>query len=289
MMGNSISNILGGSPNLPLVSICLPVFNGEKFLKDAIASILAQSYRNLELLVCDDASTDNSWALLQTIHDPRLILHRNDRNMGPELNWNKILWEAKGKYVKLFHQDDLLDPECIARQVEALEAFPNAVFAFCSRNIIRCDGGRIFSRTVPWSEGLVSADEVFRACVKAGTNIVGEPSSVLFRYDIAKKAGGFDGKIPFLIDLNYWLRLMEYGSAYCIRKPLASFRIGPRQWSAAIGWQQSGQFISFIDPLIKSGCFQLGWSHVVRGRMMARFNSLLRAFIYRLLAGAGNR
>jgi glycosyltransferase involved in cell wall biosynthesis len=289
MMGNSISNILGGSQNLPLVSICLPVFNGEKFLKDAIASILTQSYRNLELLVCDDASTDNSWALLQTIHDPRLILHRNDRNMGPELNWNKILWEAKGKYVKLFHQDDLLDPECIARQVEALEAFPNAVLAFCSRNIIRSDGGRLFSRTVPWSEGLVSANEVFNACVKAGTNIVGEPSSVLFRYDIAQKTGGFDGKIPFLIDLNYWLRLMEYGSAYCIKKPLTSFRIGPRQWSAAIGWQQSGQFISFIDPLIKSGCFQVGLHHVVRGRMMARFNSLLRALFYRLLAGAGNR
>jgi glycosyltransferase involved in cell wall biosynthesis len=283
-MGNAVATDLEILRNQPLVSVCLPVFNGERYLPEAIASILAQHHRNIELIISDDASTDHSWNILLTIRDSRLILRRNGRNIGPEHNWNQVLKAAKGKYVKLFHQDDILDPDCISRQVEALENFPDSVFAFCSRRIIDSDGRRLFTRASPWNDRSVSADEVFRACLKAGTNIIGEPSSVLFRNAIASRTGGFDGNLPFVIDLDYWFRLMEHGSAYCMKTSLMSFRITSGQWSAAIGWDRSAQFISFMEKLIKSGCFHAGRWQAARGRMMARLNNLSRAFLYYVLA-----
>lgn len=267
----------------PLVSVCLPVFNGEHYLAEAVRSILAQTHRNFELLIFDDASTDASWPLLNTFHDPRLVLHRNDRNRGPERNWNQAMAAAKGRYIKLFHQDDLLAPDCLARQVEALEGAPEAVLTFCSRNIIRSNGTRLMSRAASWPEGLIAAPDLVRECVKAGTNLIGEPSAVLFRRESAARTGGFDGSIPYLIDLDYWVRLMEHGSAYCMKLPLASFRISSHQWSVAIGRQQSQQFIAFMDRLTDMDRFHLGLLIQLRGRLMARMNGLLRAMMYYLV------
>jgi glycosyltransferase involved in cell wall biosynthesis len=269
----------------PLVSVCIPVYNGEAHLAEALASVLRQGYRNLEILVFDDASSDGSPGILAGIQDPRLSLHRNEANLGPEGNWNRALEAARGTYVKLFHQDDLLEPDCLARQVAALEAEPDAVLAFCGRRIIRSDGKLLLARRPPWGEGRVTARQLVDACVKAGTNLVGEPSAVLFRRSAALKAGRFDASIPYLVDLDYWLRLVAYGPAWCMRETLASFRVSPRQWSAAIGRKQSGQFIAFLDRLQDRMEVRIGRVAKLRGRWMAILNGWIRALVYRTLAG----
>jgi glycosyltransferase involved in cell wall biosynthesis len=244
----------------PLVSVCLPVYNGARFLEAAVQSVLAQTYPHFELQVFDDASTDGSWELLQGIRDPRITLHRNERNLGPEANWNQALAAARGKYIKLFHQDDLLAPECLEKQVRALEDHPAAVLAFCRRHIIRPDGRRLMTRGGPWGTGLVSASQAFRRCLLAGTNLIGEPSAVLFRSEAGKRIGGFDGSIPYLIDLDFWLRLMDAGDAWSIGEPLASFRISSGQWSAALSRRQSQAFSQFMMKVLASG--QIGRAHV---------------------------
>ena len=268
----------------PLVSICLPVYNGEAHLAEAVGSILAQTYTNLELLVFDDASTDESCAWLRTVQDPRLTLRRNERNLGPEANWNQALAAAQGKYIKLFHQDDLLVPQCLEAQVQALESRPEAVLTFCSRTIIHADGRRFMKRQVPWPDGPLPAADLVAACIKAGTNLIGEPSAVLFRRDASARAGGFDGSIPYLIDLDYWVRLMAYGDALCLQAALVSFRLSCGQWSATIGRQQSRQFITFLEKLRQTRVAP-GWPALLRGRLMARANGLLRALVYRCLVG----
>jgi len=271
------------STQAPLVSICLPVFNGERYLAKAVGSLLAQTYRNFELLIFDDASTDASCSLLSTIDDPRLILHRNERNLGPEENWNRALAAAKGSYIKLFHQDDVLAPDCLARQVVALETNPAAVLTFCGRSIIRPDGSRILDRSAPWPEGEVSVGTILHGCIRAGTNLIGEPSAVLFRTEVARKAGAFDGQIPYLIDLDYWLRLLGYGPGYCLKSPLVSFRISPSQWSVAIGRRQSRQFMDFLDKLTATGRCRIGTMAMLRGRLMSVRNQVLRMLVYRLM------
>ena len=167
----------------------MPVYNGQSHLREAVASVLEQTQGNFELLVFDDASTDASWSILTGFSDPRIRLVRHDRNLGPEGNWNAALAAGSGRYLKLFHQDDLLAPECLAQEVAALEACPRAVLAFCSRTIIRPDGTRILTRSAPWPEGEVEAGTILEACLRAGTNLVGEPSAVLFRAKAARAAG----------------------------------------------------------------------------------------------------
>lgn len=270
----------------PLVSVCLPVYNGVRFLEAAVQSVLAQTYPHFELQVFDDASTDGSWTLLQGIRDPRITLHRNDRNLGPEANWNQALAAARGKYIKLFHQDDLLAPECLEKQVRALEHHPAAVLAFCRRHIIRPDGRRLMTRGGPWGTGFVSASQAFRRCLLAGTNLIGEPSAVLFRSEAGKRIGGFDSSIPYLIDLDFWLRLMDSGDAWSIGEPLASFRISSGQWSAALSRRQSQAFNQFTMKVLASGQHRAGFLDRVRGGVAARLNGIIRSCIYRFLPKA---
>lgn len=261
----------------------MPVFNGEPFLAAAVHSVLAQTFPNFELLIFDDQSADGSLALLETFADPRIILHRNAVNLGPERNWNQCLAAARGKYIKLFHQDDLLAPECLEKQVGALERHPESALVFCRRTIIRPDGNRLMTRGAPWPRGEVGRGEVLRRCVLAGANLVGEPSAILFRTEAARQAGGFDGSIPYLIDLDYWLRLLALGQAYHLDESLASFRISSHQWSATIGKRQGQEFCSFIDKLSASGQFPLKRCGSAWGKLMARLNGWMRGWVIRLI------
>jgi len=211
------------------------------------------------------------------------MLSRNNQNLGPEGNWNQALAAASGKYVKLFHQDDILDKCCIAREVAALEECPTAVITFCSRTIICPDGTRILDRLVPWPEGEVESKAILQRCIVSGTNLIGEPSAVLFRTKVARKVGGFNGLIPYVIDLDFWVRLLEHGPGYCLKSPMVSFRISPSQWSAAIGRRQSHQFMEFISMLVATGRCQIGAMTRFRARVMAVRNQALRMLVYRLM------
>ncbi|MBU5612489.1 glycosyltransferase family 2 protein [Geomonas azotofigens] len=271
----------------PLVSVCLPIFNGERYVTEAINSVLAQSYTNFELLIFDDCSTDSSCVVHNRFDDTRIHFSRNNERIGPEGNWNRALAAASGKYVKLFHQDDLLSSDCLAIEVAALEKNAAAVLAFCSRTIIRPDGTRLFDRSAPWPEGEVDGKTILQRCVRSGTNVIGEPSAVLFRADVARKVGGFDGRIPYVIDLDYWVRLLEYGPGYCLKSPLACFRISPTQWSAIIGRNQYAQFKEFMEKVAATGRFDIGRMAVLGGSVMAAMNQILRMVVYRLMLGGG--
>lgn len=272
------------APTVPLVSICLPTYNGEKSLRNAVASVLAQTWTDFELIAVDDHSTDRTPDVLSAFRDPRLTVVRNPANLGPEGNWNRALSLARGKYVKLFHQDDLLAPDCLARQVAVLERHDTAVLALSSRTILSAAGAPITVRGAPWKEGLVTAQAAVTACVRAGTNVLGEPSAGLFRRETALKAGAFDGSIPYLIDLDYWMRLLRFGPAYYLPAPLASFRISAGSCSVAMRRRQAGEFIAFVDKLAASGAYRISAIDRWRGRRMAVLNAFLRGLAYRIWA-----
>lgn len=269
----------------PLVSVCMPVYNGARFLELAIQSVLSQTYSNLELIIHDDASTDGSWEIARNIQDPRVILYRNSCNSGPEANWNSVVSRARGKYIKLFHQDDILAKNCLDRQVRVLEDHPASVLAFCRRLIIRADGHRLATRGCPWGDGPVLGERILNRCIRFGTNLVGEPSAVLFRAESARLAGPFDGSIPYLIDLDYWAKLLIHGNGYYIDEPLVAFRISRSQWSAAIGLRQGKDFNLFLDRLMDGG-YPCGskWA-ILLGRLSAHGNGLLRILVHRFLTG----
>jgi glycosyltransferase involved in cell wall biosynthesis len=117
------------TPRAPRVSIGLPVFNGEKFLSYAIGSILAQTYRDFELIISDNASTDRTEAICReyAASDRRIRYYRNERNLGAAVNFNRTFELASGEYFKWAAHDDMLAPEYLEQCVAALDAHSDAV------------------------------------------------------------------------------------------------------------------------------------------------------------------
>ena len=109
---------------MPKVSVGLPVWNGERYLSEAIQAILMQDHDDFELLIADNGSTDNSYAIAKTFaeKDPRVRLHRHDENLGAAANFNFVFHNTTGRYFRWAAYDDLIAPNYLARCVAALEA-----------------------------------------------------------------------------------------------------------------------------------------------------------------------
>lgn len=272
---------------VPAVSVCIPCYRGADHLRAAIESVLAQSFTDFELIVVDDKSPDNTVDLMRTFTDPRIRFLVNPENLGPEGNWNRCLELATGKYFKLLPQDDLLAPTCLAEQVEILENDTNEKLAlvFCARTILDARDRTIMTRGYPQRRsGIIAANTLIRQCVRRGANVIGEPGSVLFRRTLAGIAGRFDASIGYVLDLDYWVRLLLHGDAYYLASPLASFRVSGGSWSVRIGARQSIEYQLFIQKLIADPRYHPTGFDVVAGKIMSKVNSQLRSVLYRFLA-----
>jgi glycosyltransferase involved in cell wall biosynthesis len=118
---------------MPLVSVILTSYNHEEFVREAIESVLEQTFQDFELIVWDDASADRSWEIVQSYGDPRIKAFRNERNKGPAFGVNKAISEiAIGKYIAITHSDDAWRPDKLEKQVAFLESNPDigAVFTW---------------------------------------------------------------------------------------------------------------------------------------------------------------
>jgi glycosyltransferase involved in cell wall biosynthesis len=105
----------------PLVTVFIPVYNGEKYIREALDSILNQTYKNLDVLIVDDGSTDRSVQIIQSYNDPRIRLIQNSQNKGIPYTRNIAIREARGKYLVLMDADDIASPKRIELQVAYLE------------------------------------------------------------------------------------------------------------------------------------------------------------------------
>ena len=100
----------------PLVSVCIPAYNNAAYIKETIDSILKQTWKNLELVICDDKSKDNTIEVIESIKDDRIRLCKNEKNLGMSGNWNKCLHECKGEFIKLICADDMLREDAIEKE-----------------------------------------------------------------------------------------------------------------------------------------------------------------------------
>ena len=126
--------------NQPLVSINLPTYNHEAYIADCLASLMAQRYENIEVLVMDDCSTDTTLEIAKAFakkHPEKIKVHPNEQNQGLPRNFTRGLKRAKGKYYVNFNSDDIMLPDNITEQVRVLEANPQATF--CHANAIYFD------------------------------------------------------------------------------------------------------------------------------------------------------
>jgi hypothetical protein len=207
--------------------------------------------------------------------------------LGPDGNWNRCLELARGRYFKLLPQDDLLAPTCLADQVAVLErdSAEKVALVFCARTILDARDRAIMTRGYPQrASGTIAARTVIRQCVRRGTNVIGEPGGVMFRRKLATAAGKFDATIGYVLDLDYWVRLLLHGDAYYLAAPLASFRVSSVSWSVRIGARQSLEYQLFIKKLMADPRYSATGADVFAGKIMAKVNAVLRSVLYRFLA-----
>jgi glycosyltransferase involved in cell wall biosynthesis len=115
-----------------LVSILIPVYNRVSLVGESIDSAINQSYKDIEIIICDNCSTDGTWDVLQTYAaiDERIKIFRNEENIGPVRNWERCIQEANGEFSKILFSDDLIEPNYVAVTLNYLQKHPNVAFIF---------------------------------------------------------------------------------------------------------------------------------------------------------------
>jgi glycosyltransferase involved in cell wall biosynthesis len=266
----------------PRVSVVVPSFNNASFIEATIDSILAQSYPDFELVVADHSSTDGTWQRLQRYAtDPRVRLARTESGGGAPRNWERVTALARGELVKLVCGDDIIYPDCLRLQVEAMEANPSVVLVAARRDLIDARGGVVMSgRGLAGLTGRVSGRAAARHTVMAGSNIFGEPGCVLIRREALQAAGGWDGQNPFVIDEATYVSVLLGGDFFGIDRPLAAFRLSSSQWSVHLARAQSDQVIAFHHRLADGTPGLLSRADLVRGDLRARGMAYARRMAY---------
>jgi glycosyltransferase involved in cell wall biosynthesis len=243
----------------PLVSVCIPSFNSEEFIATTLESLLSQTLTDFEVVISDDKSTDGTISVINRFKDPRIRLIENEQNLGLGQNWNKVLSSARGEYVKLLGDDDVLYPECLGRQIAALENSKNAsaVLAICNRNVINARNEVVMRRRFPFGPGLVSGRKLIRNSIRWGSNLIGEPVVGLFRRRKLNQTAMCDASNPYVIDLALWAELLKHGDAIVDPDYLAGFRISRQKTSAKIGRRQAAYFREFVRVMRRDSFYRV--------------------------------
>lgn len=210
--------------NAPKVSVCIPTFNAADYLRQAVESVLEQSYQNFEIVIVDNCSTDHTESLiskLQQLGNGRIRFYQNDRNIGLVGNLNKCLEYAKGDYIKFLCADDLLLPGCLDQMAAALDLHQSVKLISSSRLVIDERGNELGVRRYMTGDAIVRGNQAITRCLFGG-NYIGEPTAVMFRKADLKR--GFREDMPQLSDMDMWFHLLEQGDLLSLKKPLCAFR-----------------------------------------------------------------
>jgi glycosyltransferase involved in cell wall biosynthesis len=272
--------------NQPLVSICLPVYNDEKYIGAAIQSVIDQTYGNWELIITDDCSKDSTPQILKTFTDPRITVVENKKNLGLCGNWNEVVKMAKGEFIKLLPSDDLIAPDCIAKQVEIYMSgkYPSLALVTSYCNLIDSNGKVVMVRKYPFRHGFVKSRSVRSANFFFGTNVIGEPAVGLFKKSVFSQIGYYDEANNYLIDLEFWYRVLLTGDLYVIPETLASFRITQTANTTKVKNKQAKLFMQFAKKIYDDKRFEISkgqyyWAFVVSNMMQRMRKIFMKIFI----------
>ena len=275
------------------VSVVVPSYNNAAFIEATMDSILAQTFEDFELVVADHSSVDGTWELLQHYRtDPRVRLLRTEAGGGAPRNWERVTAAAGGQLLKLVCGDDIIYPDCLRMQVEAMDANPEVVLVAAQRDLIDARGAILMSRRgLAGLTGRVAGRVAARRTVVVGANIFGEPACVLIRRKTLQDAGGWDGRHPYVIDEATYVNVLLRGDFFGIDRSLAAFRLSSSQWSVHLAREQSHQVIGFHHRLAGDAEGLLSRTDLLRGDARARGMAYARRLAYlwmgrRMQAGA---
>jgi len=210
----------------PMVSVCIPTYNRAGLLRQAITSVLEQGFQDFEIIVHDNASTDDTSDVVRSFSDARVRYFRNPQNLGHRENWKRCFRAAVGNYLAPLPDDDVMLPENLSRKVEFLRHNPLVGLVHSKYHVIDQDG-QILLYDTNWGHGRdrsVDSFEKREDLLTAFINTINLPT-VVFTRACYERVGEFSDHIAFAYDWEYWMRIALYYEIAFLAEPLVKWRI----------------------------------------------------------------
>lgn len=233
---------------MPIVSVLMTAYNREKYIAEAIDSVIESGFEDFELIIVDDCSTDSTVEIVKdyVVKDARVKLYQNGKNLGDYANRNEAASFAKGKYLKYVDSDDKLCKDGLLTMVNCMEQFPSAALGICiSQN----------DRSVV-APSLIKPEDAYVLFYFASKLIIMGPTNVIIRRDVFNELGGFSGK-PYVGDTEMWYKFAALFPIISMPSDLTWWRehdgqqIKKEQQNALV---PTARFQLTIDALLSKHC-----------------------------------
>lgn len=224
--------------NGPLVSICVPTYNSAAYLRRSLDSIAAQTYPNVEVIVGDNASTDATVSIADEYsvkYGFRVIV--NDENIGPLNNWNRLIGQAQGDLIAIYHSDDVYEPTIVEESVKVMRNNENVAAVGTLARVIDGNENKMYDYSLPdeivgLDKDAYSFDDVMLAvCKSGGKKTFFVTPSLMVKKDVYSEVGLFDDGFRSAGDYEMWFRLAVNHDVAVLNRQLINYRIHENQGS----------------------------------------------------------
>jgi len=274
---------------MPEVTVVIPAYNAERFIADTLRSVQSQTFRDFEVVVVDDGSTDRTAAIVDAFGPPVQRVHQ--RNGGVSRARNAGIGSARGRFIAFLDADDLWDPFKLEAQVTLLKA--RTELGFCYTGVRHIDGEGRVSSVKPARDHL----DLCRTLLLESSVIA--ISSVVVRRELVEQSGGFDPDFSQCADWDFWIRMSRLAQYAAVTAPLVGYRTAPGNMSSNVSLLERDTF-AVLDKFfategataylsIKRQCYGNHWM-ILAGSYLhdAKLADSLRALVNGLRAAPGN-
>jgi GT2 family glycosyltransferase len=244
----------------PLVSVCISAYNVERFVAEALGSVLAQTYCNIEVILIDNGSVDRTLEVVKAVADARVHYFRVPENLGGYQAMNRVAAKAKGEFIAIYHSDDHYEPEIVAKEVAYLQAHPEVGAVFTMVHFMD-QAGRIFGGIDLPAEFMgkqsLGYEEVFPFILRTRHCLFCCPT-FLIRREVFEAVGPFAPEVwDIATDLEMWLRIVRRFPVAILNERLMRYRVSETQWSARYNHLRTTSDLTF--PVMEHYLAKDGW------------------------------
>lgn len=233
-------------PNELTVSICVPVYNGERFISETLESVVRQTYPHREIIVSDNASTDKTPQIVRNFMRDYPIRHERSDTLLPvsEENFNRCISLARNDLVCIYHSDDVYEPQIVARCVGMMKDHPQVGAVFTTARVINEQGKEISRYRLPnelkkLNKQIFNLGEIFKAVLKNENSFLVCPS-VMVRKSVYDRLGGWEyDKYRHASDLGLWFKIAREYPIAILDEPLIRYRVSTSQDSQHLTRQRT--------------------------------------------------
>lgn len=253
------------------VTVLMSVYNGERYLKKAIDSILNQTFRDFEFLIINDGSSDSSAEILKGYNDPRIKVIDNKKNMGLTRSLNKGLRLARGEYMAREDANDISLPRRLEKQIAFLNSKPEYGLVGCWNYMIGTNK-KIKDKVLFFTDH----NDIVQTLLLANHFV---HSSVMFRKECIKKLGGYNEDLKFAQDYDLWLRIAEHYKVANLKEFLHYWRYEKHGISSKMCEEQEKYAYMIRDAFIKKVLKKGEWQVIMEAAYERSHDILIRKYL----------